>query len=70
MRIDCLRKVLKIVIKSNSVLEHFYENLFPNYDEIMLTGYSSELDRYYYFIIMKTFENKILWALAYFMKLI
>ena len=52
-------KVLKIVIKSNSVLEHFYKNLFPNYDEIMLTGYSSELDQYY-FIIMKTFENKIL----------
>ena len=52
-------KVLKIVIKSNSVLEHFYKNLFPNYGEIMLTGYSSELDQYY-FIIMKTFENKIL----------
>ena len=59
MRIDCLMKVLEIVIKSNSVLEHFYKNLFPNYDEIMLTGYSSELDQYY-FIIMKTFENKIL----------
>ena len=30
-------KVLKILIKSHSVFEHFDTNLFPNYDEIMLT---------------------------------
>ena len=30
-------KVLNIFIESNSVFEHFDTNLFPNYDEIMLT---------------------------------
>ena len=30
-------KVLNNLIQSNSVFEHFDTNLFPNYDEIMLT---------------------------------